>query len=163
MHSADPHWTARVDALLEAARDVQTRPRPEPRSSQIPSSHRELSDRYVRDMRQAMRGADAWWHAMVTTQMQGGLDRSAAERAVRRRYPIGRCVNRGVIATLRRYWLACEEINKLSLASGNDDGYMRPEYFVLGVWVDSPFSDLAEFISHLPYWPLGMDAQGQWI
>jgi hypothetical protein len=114
-------------------------------------------------MRQAMRGAHAWWNAMVTMRMKEGLDQLAAELVVRRRYPMGPCVDRGVIGVLRAYWLACEETNRRSTAAGSGECHMWPEDFVLGAWVKSPFSDVAEFLSQLPYWPMGMDAEGQWI
>lgn len=156
---AEPNWRDRVDALLQAARDVHLVSRPAKPLKDISAPHRELFDRYVQDMRRAIRGADAWWDAMVRTQQSRGADSVQAQRAVRKLNPVGRVADRAVIATLRKYWLACEEINA-NLPTGMQ---LPPEEFVLGRLVNSPFEDVARFLSDLPYWPMGMDAAGKWI
>ena len=42
-------------------------------------------------------------------------------------------------------------------------GDSETEEFLLGELLRGGHEDLAEFISGLPYWPIGMDADGRWV
>jgi hypothetical protein len=119
-----------------------------------------LFNLYIHDLQQAMGGAYAWWNAMVEAQLlRSDGDRARAAREVARRNPVGPVADRGVIAVVRRYWLECEVLNAQLAAAQR----VLPEDFVLGHLSRSSFEAGAQFLSQLPYWPLGLSTDGQWI
>jgi hypothetical protein len=150
-------YRERVLALIQAARDV--RPRQGGQWTTIPPSHESLFRQYVADIRRAINGAHAWWNAMVKTQAQRSQNPAEAQNFVRRLNPVGPVADRGVIATVRKYWLACEALNQQLQESER----VPPEEFVIGLLIEPPFEDIARFLSELPYWPLGMASDGRWI
>jgi hypothetical protein len=121
--------------------------------------HLELFRDYVVDMRRAIQGAHAWWNALIETEARRCGNLTEAEYRVKRRNAVGRFANRGVIGVLRKYWLACEAINGQSAVGSR----VPPEQFMLGMLIDTTWEDIAEFLSHLPYWPIGMSPKGEWI
>jgi hypothetical protein len=153
-------WRDRVAALLQAARDVNPGSRTAGSASVTWSTgHRILFERYVYDLRRAIQGANLWWDAMIETQLpRSGGDRIRAAREVARRNPVGPVADRGVIAVLRQYWLECVALN-----AQHPDEQLAPEEFVLGSLCGSSFEASARFLSQLPYWPLGLSADGCWI
>ena len=157
---SDDDWRNRVAALIEAVQDVRRGSlRASERSTTPSPQHLELYRRFVEDLRRAKQGAEKRWDAMVATEFGRAGDLTLAERTVAKRNSVGRVADPGVIAILRRYWLACQAIN-LQLPQAERVG---PEHVLLGLLLDSPNEDLARFLSELPYWPVGLDREGRWV
>jgi hypothetical protein len=158
MASVAQDWRSRVDALLQAGRDIREEPSRQV-AVRLGPAHAALHTEYVRDLRKAKQWAESWWQSVIKTETTRAENAAAAERQVRARFP-GRPVGHGsVIAALRKYWLACDSINETS----PPDEWMAAEEFLLGTLVGSPDQDLAEFLADLQYWPIGMDANGRWV
>ena len=148
------HWRERVEALLAAVQDVKSGP-----SDLHPSrAHLDLFDGYVRELRAAKQGADTWWNSLIETEAARSGNQILASRIVKLRWPVGPVAHKYVIAVVRKFWLACEEINGDAVA----DYRFRPEHLVLKLLVPN-HPELAEFLSALPFWPMGIDAKGNWI
>jgi hypothetical protein len=154
----DPeNWRDRAQALMQAARDVS----PDEKSG-MPSSfsqpHRLLFDKYLAELRVAKQWAERWWQSLIDVEQHRTRDVERARRNVVIRWPVGRVAHQGVIAVVRRFWLECDALNRK--AEGGQR--VAPEEFVLGRLIRSEPS-LAEFLSDLPFWPLGMDEHDHWI
>ena len=96
---------------------------------------------------------------MVERQLALGLTPAAAEREVRRSTPVGRVGDRTVIAVVRKYWLACDALNRETPAQIG----VPPAEFVLASLLTTSHSDMAQFLSQFPYWPIGTDTDANWV
>jgi hypothetical protein len=152
-------WRDRVNALLQAMRDVYAEPATKQWPMTLTSRHMALFERYLRDLRRAKEGAEKRWDAMVAAEFGRTGDLTHAEQNVEKRIPAGRVADPGVIAIVRRYWSECAALN----AKFSEAEYVRPEEFLLDLLVWTTHEDLAIFLSGLPYWPIGMDAEGRWV
>ncbi|WP_440602766.1 hypothetical protein [Bacillus sp. GB_SG_008] len=61
-----------------------------------------------------------------------------------------------IIAVLRKYWLKCEELNMLG-----EDEYANPRDFVVD-WLSGTHQELYEIIKSMPYYPIGVDEEGNY-
>ncbi len=159
MGATTSDWRSKADALIQAARDVRNELAPRPSSKRVGPRHRKLFDQYVKDLRRAQEWALSWWTSMIRTELQATPDQRDAERNVSRRNPVGPVAHVGVIYVLRRYWLDCVALNREVPAAEQ----VQPEDFLLGFLLYSSYGDLGRFVAQLPYWPIGLDADGNWI
>ena len=82
-----------------------------------------------------------------------------AEINVKLRRPAGCVVHPKVIHTIRHFWLACLRTNE----SLRPQDQVAPEAFLLRWLEQAEEPELTEFVATLPFWPMGMDEQGNWI
>lgn len=159
MDVAGETWRDRVHALLQAMRDVYGGAATAPSASELTSPQRVLFEGYVHDLRRAKGGAQKRWDAMVAAEFGRTGDLNRAEKNVERRIPLGRVVDPGVIAVVRKYWRECDALN----AQLPEGARVRAEDFLLRFLLQSGHDDLAEFLAGLPYWPIGLDAEKHWV
>ena len=152
-------WRSRIDALMQAARDFISGAAPPSAAQPLTSMHAELFVHYVQDLRRAKDQAQDWWEDVVATEQTRTHDRSHALRVLRLRFPAGPVGDLRVVAVIRQYWLACTSLN----ASVESSRHVRPEEFLMGRLIGGRDQDLALFLADLPYWPIGMDADGNWV
>ena len=136
--------------------------------------HDKLLEAYVAELRQSKAAAEAWWESLVAQEMARQSDRGAAEAAVQRRWPFGPVSHPWVIATYRKYYLECEQLNKKAAkpADGDaspggsgwgveveaeDEGPILPRVFVVDLLSGEETGDLYEFILSMKYVPIGME------
>ncbi len=152
------NWRDRAAALIEFVSDITGETPPPPRPS-WPKPHLSLFEQYVADLRRARQEAQTWWNGMISAVRQRGGDQEEAARFVKRRFPVGAVCAKRVIGVVRHYWLACAALNAAAAPADR----VPPEQFLLGRLIGTRDQDLAEFVSALPYWPIGMDADGNWV
>lgn len=151
----------RIHDLILAVRDVAPAGSGGPVRSMADANEpfRELFKSYLRDLAEAKQTAESWWQSVLDIESARIGDRREAEINVKLRRPAGSAAHPRIIHTLRYYWLACSSQNK-DLPPRER---VAPEAFVL-LWLEEAGErDLAEFIASIPYWPLGMDENGNWI
>jgi hypothetical protein len=120
--------------------------------------HTRLFEAYRSDLRTAYGIASLWWEDTVAAQEKLGKSREdAIEEAFDRRLA-GAASHPKVVWIVRSYWLACEEINA-ELPAGER---VRPEVFCLKWLVDIGESELVRLLACMPYWPIGLDENGNW-
>jgi hypothetical protein len=73
-----------------------------------------------------------------------------------------------IIAVFRMYWLKCDELNQLSEEDEEikEDGdeyvdYVNPKDFVVD-WLSGSYEELYEIIDSMPYYPIGIDVEGNY-
>lgn len=122
--------------------------------------HRQLFDAYVAELRPAVMRAIEIWDAEIAWAVRSSDGQSAAEESQWATYPAGPAVQPFFVEIVRRYWLACDELNR----EAPSPPCVAPEFFMLGWLADQlPVSDpVLQVLSCMPYWPIGQDFEGRW-
>jgi len=122
--------------------------------------HRALFDQYVAEVRPVARRAEEVWDREVEKLTEQAGDRKLALREQALRLPGGPGSRPYLVEIIRRYWLACDQINRRV----PPDQAVAPESFLLG-WLASEFpgEPAVRVLASLPHWPIGLDTEGNWI
>lgn len=161
MPSRTAEWKSRVEALVNAVKDVAPHAHPLPIAKGAAGSrHRTLFRRYVRDLRTAQKVAEDWWDDLVRIEARRVRgERQLALRNMLQMRPVGPLADGELLGTIRKYWLECVAMN----ADVTPDERVPPEFLVLEWLMDGENDDLARFLSRLPFWPLGLTRKGEWV
>ncbi|KIG12825.1 hypothetical protein DB30_00988 [Enhygromyxa salina] len=85
--------------------------------------------------------------------MRGGVEMAYLDA------PVGPVADPHVIGVIRAYWLACEAIN----AKLPHSARVAPERMLLAWLVDGRHDSWVRLLTAMPYWPIGLDAEGRWV
>ncbi len=148
-------------------------------------THADLLEIYAKDLTVSAQFARQWWKSLLR---QHKLDDKASgfrRTALAQRWPDGPASHPRVLATIRKYWLACDELNqtrKLLPQPGHaeaepkyvlelddfvgeepdptyaEQNFVDPHIFV-SEWLTDDYEELADFVGRLSYWPVGLDSQ----
>jgi hypothetical protein len=153
--------TRRVDALLDAVRDVELPLGARPRLALRAARPEYLSafTSYLQCLSAAKSEADHWWQGLIDTERQRTADPQAAANNVRARRPHGPVVHPRVIHCIRGGWLVCQALNDAAPVHAG----VAPEAFVLMWLEDANEHALVQLVSALPFWPIGQDDAGRWV
>jgi hypothetical protein len=121
----------------------------------LPIEYMALLDDYVRDLTVARDDALRREEGRLKTWTQR-LGSEARAREKLSRGPPACCGGR-VIAVVRKYWLACDELNR---KYGNKG--IAPHEFMTEL-LEARTTELAGFLRRLPYWPIGKNEKGEWV
>ena len=159
MNNPGDQTKRRIGELLAAVSDIAPTGHPARAGVGHTPDHAKLFAEYVRDLGEAKETADQWWESLIVMEEAQTHDRARAIDNVKERRPVGQVAHPEVIAVIRTYWLRCDALN------GNLDEPSRvpPEDLVLGWLLADGHADLAELVSKLPYWPIGLEADGRWV
>lgn len=120
--------------------------------------HQEVFGDYVADLRTACDIASKWWEDTVNAQVKAGVSRDEAIRVSFNKRSAGPAAHPKVVWIIRLYWLACSKINS-DFVPGQP---VYPETFLLKWLVDTGEAELAQLVACMPYWPVGLDEDGDW-
>lgn len=151
-----------VQRLLTAPLDLRrcgVLPCPTGRNGTGTREHRLLFEEYVGVLEVVARAAFDWWAETVEARRRLLQDEDRAVREAWRSRPAGPGAFPGVVAVVRDYWLACDELNR----QVPEERRVSPEMFLLGWLSDQMHTDRIRVLSCLPYWPIGLDREGNWI
>lgn len=121
------------------------------------TKHEKLFATYVDEFKEVKEATDAWWAGLIAAEQEKTGDSEQALINVKKRWPIGPVAHPWVIAVIRKYFFACQELNE----SGAEEVY--PHQFVSDWLLEEETEDLADFVSRLTYWPLGLDEDGDFV
>jgi hypothetical protein len=124
------------------------------------AAHQDLFERYCEELRPAaQRATEAWLGELHGWASQGNTPEQAEEE-MWATYPAGPAAQPFFVALVRRYWLACDTLNKTT----SSERAVRPEQLMLD-WLQSTpgLEELVAVLACMPYWPMGIDAEGRWI
>lgn len=117
-----------------------------------------LHAEYVQDFEDWSPREIEWWRHVVTQNLAEDGDVRAAAMAAYERWPAGPASREDMVGLFRKYWFACLEACK----DLPEVQRMPPEDFLM-----SNMSSEIDPIRHLvvtamPYWPIGLDENGNW-
>ncbi|NJM82357.1 MAG: hypothetical protein HC844_07560 [Tabrizicola sp.] len=146
--------------LLEQPHDVVPRDpaRRGRRLAEATASYQSLFDEYRTDLMRAWGIADPWWSATVSARETSGVSREEALKAAWWNRIAGPASHPIVIWIVRTYWMECDGLN----AESPGDEAIYPEEFMLSWLIEAEEPDLAGLIACMPYWPVGLDRNGNW-
>lgn len=159
MLKREASWRDRAEGLMQAARDIRDEGPPLRRASLgvLGPTEQALFQAYLTALGAARDWAETWWRSVNGTE----AGRSPPVEAARRladAYPLGPSAHPAVIAVLRAYWIACMRLDEARSGGLR----LQPEELLLGLLITGGHDELAAFVARLPYWPIGMDAEGNW-
>jgi hypothetical protein len=76
------------------------------------TQHDELFEQYINELRAVKVLAERWWVSMLESEERVTGDVGAALKAVKERWPSGPASHPRVIAVIRKFFLACEALNR---------------------------------------------------
>lgn len=152
-------WTERVRRLLQAAKDFSP-DAGDSTDSRGTTAHQVLFRQYTKALEAAKEDAEEWWESLIEVEEERVGDREQAEENVNDRRPTGAMSLGATDAVIREYWLKCDVLNRKARSS---DQRVAPEDLLLRWLVDNGFEELATFLANMPYWPIGMDEEGNWV
>ncbi len=149
-----------IQRLLAQPRDVAPPSdiRVARRHDEASAAHRTLFVEYVKELLDAYNIGTEWWADIISTEeeLQGGREK-ALEKAFNDRIA-GAASSPNVVWVVRRYWLKCVTINA---TVGKETG-VAVEIFLLQWLIDAGQPELAKLVACMPYWPIGLDENGNW-
>lgn len=123
-----------------------------------PAHLRELFAGYRNDLRLAGDVAAAWWEGTIEAQEDLGLSRDEALKEAFDTRLAGPAAHPNVVWVVRSYWLLCSDTDPKSAAFG----LAYPEDILLQWLIDAGETELVRLIACMPYWPIGLDENGNW-
>lgn len=124
-----------------------------------PERHVVLFNAYVRDLEAVVPEAKKIWLAIIERVQQTIPDRDEAMIEALKFQPAGAAFDARVIGVVRRYWLACHALN----GSAPEAERVSPQMFLLQWLISADYHDAVDVIAGMPYWPIGLDPDGNWI
>jgi len=123
------------------------------------AAHQALFLEYTEFMADAIRLADIWWEGVIEARIRAGANRQAAiDSAYELRFA-GPASSPELVWTLRTFWLRCVALN----GELPEPQRVPPEVFLLYWLLDGQHDEWVQVISGMPYWPIGLDSNGNWV
>ena len=122
-------------------------------------AHQELFCRYLAELLPCVVRALQWWGESMSWHLSQTGDSTLARTMLLEKHPAGPASDGIFIATIRKYWLACDELN----ASRPPREWVDPPRFLLK-WAMQADQKLAvQVLASQPYWPVCMQRDGRWF
>lgn len=150
-----------IDRLLAAASDLRTTPIRELALGEASEFHRLAHHAYARELERAFAEAEQWWTRELGQREARGQNSDETLDDLYLAHPCGPVSHPRVLGVIQAFWILCEEINVV-FAAGSERR-VGPEQLLLGWLLDDHHETWVEILSAMPYWPIGLDAKGQWI
>jgi len=147
--------------MIQAIREVAPPNHPMSRRMQQGSiRHQSLFDEYLAVLRQSRQKAERRWDGLIERLVaRTGVDRDRALRDLWAKSPAGPGTHTEFLATIRRYWLKCAELND----DVPGDERVPPEEFILRWPADAGAHDCVDMLTRLTYMPVGLNKEGRWV
>lgn len=150
-------WRDRAASLIRSVKDVVPS-QPGVAFTAASKPYHALFEVYLAELRTAKDWAEQWWDSLVEVEKDRGRSPKRAIALVKSNWPVGAVAHKGVIGVIRKSWLECQKLNRKTAEAKR----VPPEELILG-WLVRRDETLAAFLSDLPFWPMGMDEEGNWV
>ncbi len=139
--------------------------------------YEKLFSSYVIELAQKKEAAEDWWGRLLTSEEAYKRNTLVGDLSVRERWPFGPASHPWVIATFRKYYLLCEQLNnKLEynvfespmfpqesdwgitdkVTDKNHSGFVHPKVFTIDWLASEETNELYEFMLFLVFLPIGI-------
>lgn len=150
-----------IHQLLEAPNDLSALVPDQGENKVISAAtdeHRSLYAVYLSEFVVAYEIGDDWWLGCVQAQIDEGNDQKRAVELAYENRLAGPASAPEVVWFFRKYWLAFDEINRKVLPKDR----VPPQVAMLGWLVEDGLDEYVRFLTCMPYWPIGLDENGNW-
>ena len=115
---------------------------------------------YRRDLEAALRLAERWWSGVVKRASPGLFSRKkdALSCAYEAAFA-GPASCLELLGVVHGYWVSCVELN----ATLAEAVRIPPEVMLLHWLLDGKHDSWVQCLTGMPYWPIGLDADGRWV
>ena len=120
--------------------------------------HKGAFDSYLPVALAAIRAGSEWFEGFIQIQEGRLTDRAAAIQECWEFHPAGPATYEDVISAVREAWLTCDSINR----DCSEDQRVFPPDFVLAWLLAAGETEAVKIICCIPYWPIGLDENGNW-
>ncbi|MEH7515743.1 hypothetical protein V7146_23760 [Gottfriedia acidiceleris] len=124
-------------------------------------TYKNLFDEYVKELDKAVSFEEDNLDFIREKMLIAGKSEVEIENYIMGNYdPI--CCSGRVIAVFRKYWLKCNDLNVNNKNNGSDE-YINPKVFTID-WLsnDGDPYELVELMNGMPYYPIGIDENGDY-
>ena len=125
------------------------------------NTYKNLFNEYVKELDNAVSCEEDKLDSIREKMLMEGKSEVEIENFIMGKFePI--CCSGRVIAVFRKYWLKCNDLNVNNNKNGFD-GYVNPKVFTID-WLsnDGDPYELFELMNGLPYYPIGIDENGDY-
>ncbi|KXU83314.1 hypothetical protein CI15_29930 [Paraburkholderia monticola] len=155
LHNVDAGVKRLLSMPLDLPHRHQLRERVEIGAASV--EHRQIFGEYCAELTAAVAKAEEWWAGMLLKAESRGASTSQAVRGLYGIRPAGPASHPSVVAVIRHYWLACDEMNELFHPR------VPPQIFLIAWLVDRRMDRELSVVTGMPYWPIGLDENGNWV
>lgn len=157
IHSIEKGIRRLLDAPTDLYRDIPdqgfTR-----KWAEASTRHQALYIEYVSDFAEAYEIGESWWNDCVDAcALEAGSRAEAIDQAFAKRLA-GPASAPEFVWFVRTYWLAFDEVNH-GLASTDR---VPPQSAMLQWLLDDKYDNYVRLLTCMPYWPIGLDENGNW-
>jgi hypothetical protein len=157
IHNLDKGVRQLLEAPFDLAALVPDQGKKKPISAAT-DQHRSLYAAYLADFAIAYEIGDDWWAGCVQAHIDEGHDREEAVELAYEDRLAGPTSSPEVVWFFRKYWLAFDEINRQLIPKER----VPPQVAMLGWLVEDGHDEYVRFLTCMPYWPIGLDENGNW-
>ncbi|MHC4403675.1 MAG: hypothetical protein ACYTG0_28800 [Planctomycetota bacterium] len=151
-----------IDRLMSAPRDLPPtghwRDPPLP-LAEASAEHRALFATYASDLEAALGHAEEWWNGVVKRAKSGSFRRQSNVQAAYDTFFAGPAGHLQLQWVLHHYWLECVKLNEQL----DEDLRVPCEVLMLHWLLDGRHDSWIDALTCLPYWPIGLDDEGNWV
>jgi hypothetical protein len=151
----------RLYALLNAPKDIDAGTKVSNyarRLADASAEHQKLFSAYRNGYKFFYPHAEKWWRGCIAAQEEFHPTRAEAIDAAYDVRLAGPASVPEYVWFIRYFWLKCDGINK-AMPIGDR---VAPEQLLLQWLVDAGDTDYVTLVTCMPYWPMGVDEQGEW-
>lgn len=157
LHDPEPSYRRLLAAPLDLAPAVAVPPGPTTVAS-ASAPHQEVFLRYLVEVEKALAEAEPWWQGIVDNAVER---EESAEDGLLTAYsqrPAGPAAHGDVVGAVRRAWLEADGVNRTL----PEPQRVPPQDLVLRWPAELARGEIVTVLTGMPYWPLGLDADGNW-
>ncbi|MDW3224258.1 MAG: hypothetical protein R8G34_15485 [Paracoccaceae bacterium] len=114
---------------------------------------------FLEDITDALNGAMSHWQDQIDAQIEEGDSEKEAIMRLTLTMLGGPARHQPFISAIRRNWLAIQAISQPLPAEAR---WVAPETIMAKWPYDQKLSELVSVVSAMPYWPVGLDEDGNW-
>lgn len=122
------------------------------------AQHQEIYAEYLANFQVAYDVADNWWKGCVQPFIDEGHSREEAIDTAYDNRLAGPASAPEVVWFFRTYWLEFDEVNR----SLHPEDRVPPQVCMLGWLVEEDRKEYIRLLTCMPYWPMGLDENGNW-
>jgi hypothetical protein len=148
----------RLNLVPKDVRDPEDQTAGLPLPQTVPDSHRSAHANWLQEVSWAADQAIDWWRTIADGFRDPGLSWADAARQAYQQWPSGPASSEYIVSVVRRHWLNCERLN----AGLPTRAVIWPEDFLLGTLDPQVHHRVLLVLTAMPYWPIGLDENGNW-